>query len=93
MADDSRMAEDAREVERLKRRLRKKLRQIENLELLERELNWEELDKVKKDQKRPKKIRSSYMSINIMIQVRRKVEIREQLALLVQDTEEDEVEQ
>ena len=30
------------------------------------------------------------MSINIMIQVRRKVEIREQLALLVQDTEEEE---
>ena len=49
MADDLRMAEDAREVERLKRRLRKKLRQIENLELLERELNWEELDKVQKD--------------------------------------------
>ena len=49
MADDPRMAEDAREVERLKRRLRKKLRQIENLELLERELNWEELDKVQKD--------------------------------------------
>ena len=48
MADDSRMAEDAREVERLKRRLRKKLRQIENLELLERDLNQEELDKVKK---------------------------------------------
>ena len=63
MADDLRMAEDAQEVERLKRRLRKKLRQIENLELLERELNWEELDKVKKDQKRPKKIHSSYTSI------------------------------
>lgn len=46
MADDPRMAEDAQEVERLKRRLRKKLRQIENLELLERDLNWEELDKV-----------------------------------------------
>ena len=46
MADDPRMAEDAQEVERLKRRLRKKLRQIENLALLERELNWEELDKV-----------------------------------------------
>ena len=49
MADDPRMAEDAQEVERLKRRLRKKLRQIENLELLEREPNWEELDKVQKD--------------------------------------------
>ena len=48
MADDPRMAEDAQEVERLKRRLRKKLRQIENLELLERELNREELDKVQK---------------------------------------------
>ena len=48
MADDTRMAEDAQEVERLKRRLRKKLRQIENLELLERDLNQEELDKVKK---------------------------------------------
>ena len=48
MADDLRMAEDAQEVERLKRRLRKKLRQIENLELLERELNREELDKVHK---------------------------------------------
>ena len=48
MADDPRMAEDAQEVERLKRRLRKKLRQIENLELLERELNREELDKVPK---------------------------------------------
>ena len=48
MADDLRMAEDAQEVERLKRRLRKKLRQIENLELLERELNREELDKVPK---------------------------------------------
>ena len=46
MADDPRMADDAQEVERLKRRLRKKLRQIENLELLERDLNWEELDKV-----------------------------------------------
>ena len=50
MADDPRMAEDAQEVERLKRRLRKKLRQIENLELLERELNREELDKVKRKQ-------------------------------------------
>ena len=49
MADDPRMAEDAQEVERLKRRLRKKLRQIENLELLERELNREELDKVQKN--------------------------------------------
>ena len=48
MADVPRMAEDAQEVERLKRRLRKKLRQIENLELLERELNREELDKVQK---------------------------------------------
>jgi len=67
MADDTRMAEDAQEVERLKRRLRKKLRQIENLELLERDLNQEELDKVRK-----------------------KVEIREQLALLVQSTEEEE---
>ena len=46
MADDPRMAEDAQEVEQLKRRLRKKLRQIENLELLERDLNREELDKV-----------------------------------------------
>ena len=46
MPNDPRMAEDAQEVERLKRRLRKKLRQIENLELLERELNREELDKV-----------------------------------------------
>ena len=49
MADVPRMAEDAQEVERLKRRLRKKLRQIENLELLERELNREELDKVQKN--------------------------------------------
>ena len=48
MADETRMAEDAQEAERLKRRLRKKLRQIENLELLERDLNQEELDKVKK---------------------------------------------
>ena len=47
MADDSRMG-DAQEVERQKRRLRKKLRQIENLELLERELNQEELDKVQR---------------------------------------------
>ena len=47
MADDSRMG-DTQEVERQKRRLRKKLRQIENLELLERELNQEELDKVQR---------------------------------------------
>ena len=47
MADDSRMTE-GQEVERQKRRLRKKLRQIENLELLERELNQEELDKVQR---------------------------------------------
>ena len=55
MADDPRMAEDAQEVERLKRRLRKKLRQIENLELLERELNREELDKVPKSRLRSRK--------------------------------------
>ena len=55
MADDPRMAEDAQEVERLKRRLRKKLRQIENLELLERELNREELDKVPKSHLRSQK--------------------------------------
>jgi len=36
------------EVEKLKRKLRKKLRQIENLELLDRELNEEELDKLRK---------------------------------------------
>ena len=47
MADDSRMTE-GQEVEKQKRRLRKKLRQIENLELLERELNQEELDKVQR---------------------------------------------
>ena len=45
MADDQKMTE-AQGAERLKRRLRKKLRQIENLELLERDLNHEELDKV-----------------------------------------------
>ena len=61
MADDPRMAEDAREVERLKRRLRKKLRQIENLELLERELNWEELDKVQKDRIGSRKIQFLYV--------------------------------
>jgi len=36
------------EVERLKRKLRKKLRQIENLEITDRELNNEELDKISK---------------------------------------------
>ena len=36
------------ELERLKRKLRKKLRQIENLEVLDRDLNDEELDKVLK---------------------------------------------
>ena len=61
MADDPRMAEDAREVERLKRRLRKKLRQIENLELLERELNREELDKVQKDRIGSRKIQFLYV--------------------------------
>ena len=61
MADDLRMAEDAQEVERLKRRLRKKLRQIENLELLERELNWEELDKVQKDRIGSRKIQFLYV--------------------------------
>ena len=54
------MAEE--ELARLQRRLRKKLRQIENLELIDRELNWEEVDKV-----------------------RRKGEIREELAGLVRE--------
>jgi len=36
------------EIDRLKRKLRKKLRQIENLEIVDRELNNEELDKVSK---------------------------------------------
>jgi hypothetical protein len=36
------------DVEKLKRRLRKKLRQIENLEVAERELNDEEVDKVRR---------------------------------------------
>jgi len=42
------MALPLNEVERLKRKLRKKLRQIENLEIVDRELNDEELDKISK---------------------------------------------
>ena len=42
------MALPLQEVERLKRKLRKKLRQIENLEIVDRELNNEELDKISK---------------------------------------------
>eukprot|EP00092_Neocalanus_flemingeri_P064917 GFUD01078847.1.p1 GENE.GFUD01078847.1~~GFUD01078847.1.p1 ORF type:complete len:282 (-),score=81.36 GFUD01078847.1:62-907(-) len=42
------MALTISEVERLKRKLRKKLRQIENLEIVDRELNDEELDKCSK---------------------------------------------
>ena len=38
----------ASDSDRLVRRLRKKLRQIENLEILRRDLNQEELDKVNK---------------------------------------------
>lgn len=42
------MALPLQEIDRLKRKLRKKLRQIENLEIVDRELNDEELDKVSK---------------------------------------------
>ena len=42
------MALPLEETDRLKRKLRKKLRQIENLEIIDRELNNEELDKVSK---------------------------------------------
>jgi len=42
------MALPMTDVERLKRKLRKKLRQIENLEIADRELNDEELDKIRK---------------------------------------------
>jgi len=42
------MALPLSEVQRLKRKLRKKLRQIENLEIVDRELNDEELDKISK---------------------------------------------